>query len=309
MALNRLFGKNVLITGANGFVGKHLTSKLIDCSATVSTLTRFPSPLQQLEQYIGDLRDNTFVEETVRTSNPNFIFHLAGYKNRTAAIPAFYDAIEHNVIGSLNLFHAASKLDSLEGIIIIGTAEEYGHNQCPFVEDMRESPVSAYSFSKLCLTNLCQVLHLQHKIPFTIIRPSLVYGPEQDESMFLPALIKSLLEGKPFNMTHGKQARDFLYVSDLIDSIVYATKNSQMNGEIFNVGSGKPTMIADIALMVGEMLNKPTLLRMGEIEYRSEEVMDYYVDNSKIRIMLGWTPKVDLKEGLIKTINFFKGVG
>jgi len=210
-------------------------------------------------------------------------------------------------MGSLNLFSAATKLTKLRAIVTAGTAEEYGQNEAPFDEYMRESPVSAYSFSKTCVTHLCEVFYAIHKLPCITVRPALAYGPGQNFDMFLPALINTLLKNEQFPMTLGQQTRDYSYISDLVDAFIRAALNGDTRGQIYNVGSGKPVKISEIALLVEKILDKKKLVQLGKINYRSAEIMNYVVDYSKANEKLGWLPKVSLEEGLKRTIAFYQG--
>jgi UDP-glucose 4-epimerase len=300
------FKSKCLMTGASGFIGRQLLEFLFKYGVEINTFDRQSNYLTfPVKQYVGDLRDADLVEACVEQSNPEIIFHLAAFKERSSKLEDFSTAIDTNLIGALNLFKAAARLNNLRSIVIVGTAEEYGRNVCPFTESMREAPVSAYSFSKLCLTHLCEVLHNLYKIPFTVVRPTLAYGPGQPADMFLPALIKSLISNKQFPMTPGEQTRDFVYISDLVDALVSSALNSKAVGQIINIGSGMPVSISELALRVQRLLNKTNLVRTGDIDYRSGEIMDYYVDITKAKNLLGWTPKVSLDVGLKKTIDYY----
>jgi UDP-glucose 4-epimerase len=306
-----LTNKRVLITGANGFVGRLLTIELKRLGAVVSTLTRKPlrSPICHVAEYIGDIKNKKVVDECIRKGQPQFIFHLAAFKQRTSDISLYSHALETNLIGTLNLLTSASKLDKLENIIVVGTAEEYGSINAPFLEGKREEPINAYSFSKLCMTNLCELLFRQHNIPSIIIRPTLVYGPGQANDMFLPALINSLMVNESFPMTPGRQTRDYIYISDLITALIKAAQINRYYGEVFNIGSGIPVLLEDFALMVEKIMGKRGLVKVGELDYRSGDIMNYYVDNEKANKLLKWYPEVDLTEGVRKTINYFRKGG
>jgi len=305
-AVNLLNNKRVLITGAYGFIGRYLMEALTSQGARISVITQQSDQLSfAIKEYIGDLRDIDFVNSCVDQSDPEIIFHLAAFKERSSSIDAFIPAIETNLIGSLNLFAAANKVKSLKSIVVVGTAEEYGQNPCPFTEDMRESPVSAYSFSKLCMTHLCEVLNTLYNMPFVVVRPTLAYGPRQNTDMFLPALIKTLIEDKHFPMTPGMQTRDYVYITDLVDALIRAAEYGQGDEQIFNIGSGQPVAIASLALVVEKALGKSGLVQIGTIDYRSGEIMEYFVDNSKAKAFLGWEPTVSLEEGLKTTIDFY----
>jgi nucleoside-diphosphate-sugar epimerase len=302
-----LRGIRALVTGAAGFIGRHLLAGLSASGATIATLDRNDSPRAgAAESYLGDLRDAAFVQNALRKSAPDVVFHLAAFKQRSTRIDDFVEALETNVLGSLHLFAAAATLPALKKIVVLGTAEEYGRNTAPFLETIREHPVSAYSYSKQSLTHLCEVLHHLHGLPAVVLRPTVAYGPGQSTDMFLPALIRSLLADTPFPMTAGEQTRDFVYVSDVVDAMLLAATAAGSAGQILNIGGGQPITIAALAHKVAALTGKPGLLQPGKLAYRQGEVMSYSVDIAKARALLGWSPRVGFDEGLAVTIDYFR---
>lgn len=298
----------VFITGANGFIGHHLVRRLLDQGASVSVLGRKKDQYSlPVTEYTGDLKDRGTIESCLTQADPEIIFHLAAYKERSPKMEAFATAVEENLMGSLNLFSAMGGLKNLRSAVVTGTAEEYGNNPSPFTEGMRESPVSSYSYSKLCVTQLCQVLSGLHGLPLVVIRPTLAYGPGQPGDMFLPALIQALAADQPFPMSPGGQTRDFIYIDDLVDALLLAAQRPGLAGEIINVGSGLPLKIADLALKTEQMMAKKDLIRLGAIPYRAGEIMEYFVENGKAKKLLGWEPKVGIEEGLRRTIDHYLG--
>jgi len=299
--------KRILITGASGFIGRHLAEKLRISGAQIHTLTRSPvRNMPETVQHLGDIRNQQAVTNAVDESNPEFIFHLCAYKNRLPDLGEFAPAIETNLTGTLNLVSAVKSLQQLRSIIVVGTAEEYGNNPTPFREGMREQPVTAYSFSKLCQTQLCQTLTRLHGLPIAVLRPTIAYGPGQGEEMFLPALIKKLLRNERFDMTAGMQTRDFVHVSDVVDAMVSAALCRDATGEILNIGGGQPLPIAKVALMIEKMLDKSGLVQLGALDYRVGEIMNYYVNSDKARDLIGWQPRIALEQGLKETVDYFR---
>ncbi len=298
-------GRRVLVTGARGFIGGYIVEALQQRHAVVTVLNRMPSRADaSFLQHTGDLRDAGFVRDCVSSVRPEIVFHLAAFKERTPELAAFSDAISTNVMGSLNLFTALHEQKGVGSIVVVGTAEEYGHHSAPFVEQMREAPVTAYSFSKACTTQLCDILYRLYQLPAVVVRPTIVYGPRQGSDMFLPALIESLLLGRPFPMTAGQQTRDFLYITDLVDGLLRAATTPSACGEVVNLGSGRPVSIGKLALDIERMLGKVGLVRLGALPYRPKEVMSYSVDIRKAAEVLNWRPTVSLEQGLAHTIQY-----
>lgn len=306
---NFFSNKKILITGAGGFIGRHLLHQLQTFDAHISTISRnhntFP---KEIEQYTIDIKDTSAINECLQNCQPDYIFHLAAYKERNESIQAFYSSVETNIIGTLNLFSAAKDCVSVKSIVTLGTAEEYGNNILPFNEKLRECPVTPYSFSKLCVSQMGELFFHLYNLPVIIVRPTLAYGPGQGTDMFLPSLIMSLLENKPFNMTLGDQTRDFVYVTDLVEALILASGNTNAHGQIINIGSGAPVKIADIAQTIEKKIGKRGLIKLGNKPYRKNEVMDYYIDPRKAETLLGWKAKTSLNEGLNRTIAYYKGV-
>ncbi len=300
--------RKVLVTGANGFIGRHLVRALTGQKAWVSVIDM--SQVQgpdgtDVTTYTGNLEDGEFIDECVERCSPDIIFHLAAFKERSSDIASFYRAVRVNILGSLNLFAALGRCKSVSSVVVLGTAEEYGRNESPFTEEMRGKPVTAYSYSKLCLTNLCEILYSLYRLPVVVLRPTLAYGPGQGTDMFMPSLIRSLVEERSFVMTPGEQTRDFLYITDLVDALIKTSVAQGVQGEIINIGSGTPVRLLDLVAMVEGMLDKKGLVRIGGRDYRPDEIMDYHVDTSKVKRLIGWEPRISLEEGIKLTIESF----
>jgi len=300
--------RRILITGASGFIGRHLLHQLRTYGSRIATISRnnYDFPID-VEQYIVDIKDTYAVYECLEKSQPEYIFHLAAYKERKEGIQAFYSSIETNLIGTLNIFSAAKEVSAVQSIVTLGTAEEYGNNISPFSEKLRESPVTPYSFSKSCTSHMAELFFQLYNLPVIIVRPTLAYGPGQGMDMFLPSLVTSLLEDNPFTMTSGEQTRDFVYVADLVDALILASQNTKSHGQIINIGSGVPIKLSDIADKIEKMIGKKDLIHFGGKAYRSNEIMEYYVDIKKAENILGWKAKTSIEDGLKETIAYYRG--
>lgn len=300
--------KRVLITGANGYIGSYLTSELLTHKADVYTISRHPAARKDIKEYCLDITNQSKTAVAVKEINPEYIFHLAAYKDRNSNIDSFKEAINTNICGTFNICSAAHELNQLKSIICIGTAEEYGNrNKTPFSEEMREDPASPYSYTKTCTAHLANIMHKLYDLPVTYLRPAVVYGPGQSPDLFIPSMIITLKNNQIFKMSSGEQTRDFLYISDLIKAILLAAENRRSIGEIINIGTGRPVKLYDISRYISEKMCKTDLVESGALRYRNSEVMDYCVDCRKAEEILNWIPETSLEEGLAKTIEYFTG--
>lgn len=300
-------GRRVLVTGGAGFIGRHLVHALLQVGAQVDLVLRQPWTGPECRAtYIGDLRQATFIAGAVADSRPDMVFHLAASRARSLSPEAFTETIGNNLIGSLNLLEALSHAPGLKRVVMLGTAEEYGRSPVPFREDVRESPVSAYSLSKLGTTHLAQMMAHTKDLPVTVLRPSLAYGPGQREDMFLPALVCALLRGERFAMTAGEQTRDLIFIDDLVEALGCAGLCKAAEGEVINIGSGSAIIIADLVDMVESMTQSTGLAQRGAIAYRPGEPMQYQLDVGKAARLLDWHPQTSLAQGLRRTIEWYR---
>ena len=300
--------KTVLVTGATGFIGSALTTRLVALGYRVVALTRNAEMAKRPGYTHGDLRDRNQVCKIVAEVKPHFVFHLAADNTRVAGSPQdLRQSIDMNVTATHNLVEACSENSRLERFVFLGTCEEYGAGVSPFKELQREMPISPYSFSKVVGTHLLQLFYKLHKFPCVMLRPTLAYGPGQASDMFLPALIRSLMENRLFEASPGYQTRDYIFVEDLVDACLAAIQADAL-GNIINIGSGCSIPLRDIALIAARMVgaNAEDLLRFGVLPYRPNEIMDYSADIALARELLGWSPRISLEEGIRKTIESYR---
>jgi len=305
--------KRVLITGSGGFIGCHLTRRLLNEGAEIHLFlkqntdkSRIKDLLGNITIWDGDLRDYSSVSSCLRNSSPQIIFHLAALLDVRRDSELIEPLIDINIRGSLNLLRGVIKNNlSLEYFINTGTSEEYGNGSVPFREDQREKPVSPYSASKVAVSYFCQMLHRSMNIPVVTLRPFLTYGPAQSTDMFLPSLIHHCIEGKDYAMTKGDQTREFNFIDDVIEAYLLAAQSPQARGEIINVGNGIEYKIRDVAKKIVDMMGNPIKLLIGALPKRPGESEHFFCDNEKARNILGWAPKVSLEEGLKRTIRWY----
>lgn len=305
-----MISKHVLITGANGFVGRHLNIALQTQGFSVSCIVRGdPTPFCGHGFYSLDLEDGDKVNELVTSLQPDYVVHLAGGKNRAGESSSYSSLYSSSIIASLNVIEACRMLPNFRRFVFFGSCDEYGDISAPFKESHRESPVNVYGASKLAITHFLGSLHKSCNFPFVAIRPSVIYGPGQRDGMFLPALIRSLVRGKRFSMTAGEQYRDFVYISDVINSVLKAlTSDNQINGAVVNIGAGVSYQVKQVAAEAACLVHPDAsrLLEFGKVPYRPSESMQYAVDVTLARKVLAWEPVTSLQAGLSQTVEYYK---
>lgn len=310
MQANRLRGAKVIITGATGFIGRHLARTLVASGACVYGLSRGASDCADVRNFVCDITDRARLNEIVSEIRPAYIFHLAANKARRAEIEDFRQCFDENLIGPLNLLEACLASPGVSRFVTLGTCEEYGGADAPYLEATREVPVSAYSCSKVAMTQLLQTYHRIHGFPVVVLRPSLAYGPGQGDEMFLPALIRSLLSGQRFAMSRGEQTRDFVYIDDVVEALLLAAVRPEAIGQVINISSGTPTRIVDVTRLAVDLIGNgvEALLDIGKIAYRQGEAMNYWADRTKAGQLLGWEPGVGLHDGMARTVAYYRSI-
>ncbi len=292
----------VLITGGNGYIGIKLAEYLRN-NYTVITIDRIETDNEKQQHYCVDLLNKNELEKIIDKTEPDMIIHLAGIKKRLVDYNVFLESININFIGALNLFDIMQHYNKTKKIIVLGSAEEYGRTDCIITEETPTKPINAYSFSKQCLFNLCNYYLREYNLPILYLRPSVVYGPDQDETMFIPQMINTLIKNEEFKMTKGEQWRDFLYIDDLIDIISILIEKELSEHWVYNICSNKQYQIKEIAINIAEILDKRNLLNIGALPYRNGEVMNYNLSGNRILKDFAWKPKIDLSDGLNNIID------
>ncbi len=312
-----LTGRTVLVTGATGFVGSHVTRALVRAGARVHVLVRPTSPrwrLADLADHVqvqqGDVTDALSVRECYRASKPYVVIHLAGdtaCRNFDGQWRGIERSVAVNLQGTLGMLRGAFEAEAPPAVFVrSGGLEEYGDCATPYDEQQREQPVSPYSASQVAATHYAQML--QRNAPFTIVtlRPALAYGPAQSPAFLIPALIRSCLEGKDFEMTTGDQRRDLLYVEDLADAFVRTAARPALRGAVLNVASGEEHAIRDVADRIVRLTGASIHLRAGARSARPGDLQHLVGGTDRARRMLGWQASVPLDEGLARTVAWYR---
>jgi UDP-glucose 4-epimerase len=201
---------------------------------------------------------------------------------------------------------------ALEGVgferfVYTGTSEIYGDIEVPFREDASVNPVSPYAVSKYAGERFCQMYQQGSGWPIVCVRPFNAYGPAQSPDRIIPETIVRTLRSQELRLTSGKQTREFNHVSDIADGFVRLATTPDIEGEIFNIGSGEEVSIRTVVETIVDLLGNPIVPQFGALEHRPNEIWRMYCDSTKARQVLGWAPALQLIDGLAQTIEWYVG--
>jgi dTDP-glucose 4,6-dehydratase len=312
---DNLSGKKVLITGAGGFIGSHLTEALVKEGAAVRAFVRYnsrgdggllreldPAILEQVEIIGGDLRDEDAVRKAV--SDCKVVFHLGAL----ISIPySYYHPVEvasTNITGTLNVL-LACRDQSIERFVHTSTSEVYGTARIvPIDEEHPLQGQSPYSASKIGADKLAESFYCAYGLPVITVRPFNTFGPRQTARAVIPTIITQALVKDVIKLGNLDTTRDFTYVSDTVAGFMRAAVATEGVGEVFNLGTGEEIRIGELAERVIAIVDRKVKIQVDEKRLRPEksEVLRLISNNNKAREKLGWKPNVTLDHGLRQTI-------
>ncbi len=314
----------VLVTGADGFIGSHLTEALVRLGYDVRAFTLYNSfnswgwldhcaddVKGKFEVFSGDIRDPHGVKEAMKGCDA--VLHLAAL----IAIPYSYHSpdtyVDTNVKGTLNVLQAARELE-VQRVLNTSTSEVYGTAR--FVPITEEHPLqgqSPYSATKIAADQLAYAFYASFGLPVVTVRPFNTYGPRQSARAVIPSIITQLASGKrKIQLGAISPTRDFNFVTDTVNGFIAALRSSAGLGEVVNFGSNFEISIGDAVQLIGEVMGVDVEVVTDEARIRPEnsEVQRLWADNSKAREVFGWQPAYAGREGfmrgLIETADWFQ---
>lgn len=309
--------KKVLVTGADGFIGSHLTELLVREGYEVKALSQYNSfnywgwledveCLKEIEVLNGDIRDAHYCKHI--TKDVDTIFHLAAL----IAIPYSYVApesyVDTNVRGTLNICQAALE-NNVGRVIHTSTSEVYGTAQyVPIDEKHPLQPQSPYSASKIGADAMAMSFYNAFDLPVTTARPFNTYGPRQSARAVIPTIITQIAAGaKEIKLGDVSPTRDFNYVADTCEGFLALARCDAAAGEVVNIGSNYEISVGDTLNLIRELMGSSVEFLHDEQRVRpgKSEVFRLWCDNARIREMTGFTPKYDIRAGLQATIDWF----
>lgn len=308
--------KKALVTGADGFIGSHLTEYLIEKGYKVKALAQYNSfnnwgmleeiPLNpNLEIVVGDIRDPHFCKGIIK--EVDVIFHLAAL----IAIPFSYIApdsyIDTNVKGTLNICQAARENGNIR-LINTSTSEVYGTAQyAPIDEKHPKQPQSPYSASKIASDAIAMSFYNSFGLPVTIARPFNTYGPRQSARAIIPTIIVQIASGvKQISVGDLKPTRDFNYVKNICQGFLALAECDKTIGKEINIASNTEISIYDMFMLIKEIMKSEVEFIIDEqrIRPKNSEVFRLVGDNSLIKELTGWKPETAIRSGLEMTIEW-----
>jgi NAD dependent epimerase/dehydratase len=318
-----LKNKKILVTGADGFIGSHLTEELVKRGLDVRAFVYYnsfnswgwldhsPDEIKnELDVFAGDIRDPYGVKNAAKGCD--VVFHLASL----IAIPYSYHSpdtyIDTNIKGTLNVLQAARELE-IEKVVHTSTSEVYGTAMfVPITEDHPLQGQSPYSASKIGADQVAISFYKSFNTPVSIIRPFNTYGPRQSARAVIPTIITQIASGKT-NIKLGAlhPTRDFNYIKDTVQGFIAVAESEKSIGEVINIGSNYEISIGETAELIAEVMGKEIEIETEHIRLRPEksEVERLWADNSKAKRLLGWKPayggRDGLKKGLKETAEWF----
>ncbi len=314
-----LKNKNILVTGADGFIGSHLVEALIAKGYNVKAFVYYNSfnslgwldtlkkdILDEIEIFSGDVRDPNGVYESLK--NIDIVFHLAAL----IGIPFSYHSpdsyVDTNIKGSLNVLQA-SKNHNIQKLIITSTSEVYGTAKyTPIDEKHPFQGQSPYSASKIGADRLAESFYKSFDLPVTIVRPFNTFGPRQSARAIIPTIILQLLVGvKTLKLGNLNSIRDFNYVKDTISGFIEIAKSDKTIGSEINIASGQALTMLDLANTLINKINPETkiIIDKKRLRPKKSEVDELIGDNKKLMKLTSWKPIYNFNDGIDETIDWF----
>lgn len=309
--------KRVLVTGADGFIGSHLTEALVKAGYDVRAfvfynsfnsygwLDTLPSEIKvSFDIFAGDVRDPYGVKKAMKDCD--IVMHLAAL----IAIPYSYHSpatyVDTNVTGTLNVLQAARELN-LEKVVHTSTSEVYGTARfVPITEDHPLQGQSPYSATKIAADQLAMSFHASFDVPVALIRPFNTYGPRQSARAIIPTIISQIASGeRAIKLGSIHPTRDFSYVPDTVRGFIAVAESDRSIGEVINIGSNFEISIADTVTLLSEIMDAKIEVKTDDVRVRppKSEVERLWADNTKAKELLGWEPLFGGKDGLRKGLT------
>ncbi|MBA2631474.1 MAG: NAD(P)-dependent oxidoreductase [Chloroflexi bacterium] len=310
--MDTLGGRRVLVTGAAGFLGSHLVPRLVGAGAKVCALYRPGAPRWRGIERAGvscavhaDVRALAEPIHDATLAGVSVVFHLAAVG--VVAEPVDVREVVHgNIDGTLAVLLAAQRLGAR--VIYCGSCFEYGSG-AGWNEDALPAPTTEYGAAKSAGWMLANAFARRTGLEVVSLRPFTIYGPMEPARRLVPSVVMHALAGRNINLTPGDQARDFVYVGDVVDAFLAAATSREAVGGTFNICTGAPVTVREVVQAVLRCVGSTSTARFGALAYRPTELPMLSGDPSRAERVLGWRARVSLTEGIARTTAWFRDVG
>lgn len=312
---------NVLITGGAGFIGANLARRLVNEGADVtiidSLIPEYGGNLANLEGIrdkihlnIADVRDPHAMRQLVQ--GRDFLFNLAGQTSHMDSMSDPFTDLDINAKAQLSILEACRAQNPAAKIVFAGTRQIYGRpDYLPVDETHPIRPVDINGIHKVAGEWYHTLYTTVYGVQSTVLRLTNTYGPcmriKDARQTFVGVWVRLALEGKPFEVWGGQQLRDFTYVDDCVDAILLAAAHPRANGRVYNLGGDSVVSLRELADLLTDLHPDVSyILREFPAERKKIDIGDYYSNDARIREELGWQTKTSLRDGLAKTLAYFK---
>ncbi len=299
----------VLVTGASGFVGSHLTRRLIGAGLDVHILCRADSNfwrmtdvLPQVARHQADLRDTGSLRTAVAAAKPDYVFHLAAATVVAGATDAAADLVAVNLLGTVHLLDACETV-GYRGLVTTGDSFEYTPSPQRLSESGMCRPTAMHGISKLAATLYAQATARDRGRPIVTLRLFSTYGPADHPRRLVPRVISGALDGSDLPLSRPDIARDWVYVDDVVDLYLEAADGAgRLAGEVFNAGSGVSGSVADVVATVLRLSGSRSEPRWGTFTAPDHDRHPWVADPTLTFSRFDWRPRVSLQDGLARTL-------
>ena len=295
-------GRRVLVTGASGFIGTHLTARLLAEGAEVHGISRSERATAGMRWVTTDMTDAQGLAAAVAGIRPDVVFHLASHVTGARDVEAVLPTMNDNLVGAVNLLLAASAA-GCQRVVLTGSLEE------PAGEEPEPDPVSPYAAAKFAASAYGRMFHRLYGLAVVNLRVFMVYGPGQrDERKLVPYVITSLLRDSPPRLASGVREVDWIYVDDVVDAFLVAAVSDGAVGETLDVGSGALVTVRGLVEQIVHVMEPGVNPEFGALPDRAAERVRV-ADVDRTTRLTGWSPKTPLDEGIARTIEWFSSRG
>ncbi|MBM3819546.1 MAG: NAD-dependent epimerase/dehydratase family protein [Acidimicrobiia bacterium] len=309
-----------LVTGAAGFIGSHLSERLVEQGVPVTGLDCFTDyyPRERKEQNLAKLRQApafTLVESSIADADlaalldgVTHVFHLAAQAGVRKSWGRDFHVYTVNNVEATQILLEACVGRPIERLVYASSSSIYGDDvPLPMREDARPQPVSPYGVTKLAGEQLCHLYHVNHSVPTVLVRYFTVYGPRQRPDMGFSRFLSAALVDKAVpQFGDGRQTRDFTFVADAVSATLAASTRGKP-GAVYNIGGGSRVGLLDVFELIRRITGRP--LRIDRIESQRGDMRDTYADTTRARADLGFAPSVTLEQGLRAQYEWMIGEG